>query len=179
MTYPQVWLGLDAGSVSLKVAALDDDGRILHEVYVRHNGRPAQAAVQLLEALRGNWPDEAVRGVAVTGSGGERLARALGGVFINEIVALSTGLIRFSPKIRTAVEIGGQDSKLLEFEGKPSVEETASALRDFAMNSLCAAGTGSFLDQQATRLGVAIEDEFGQLALQSENPPRIAGRCSV
>jgi activator of 2-hydroxyglutaryl-CoA dehydratase len=80
------------------------------------------------------------------------------------------------PEVRTIIDVGGEDSKLIlvDYDGANGHFK----ITDFAMNTLCAAGTGSFLDQQATRLGLTIE-EFGELALRSENPPRIAGRCSV
>ncbi|MBA7641023.1 hypothetical protein ES703_48695 [subsurface metagenome] len=94
---------------------------------------------------------------------------------MNEIVAQSSSVARLYPEAGTIIEMGGEDSKLIFMEHKDGV----SSLADFAMNNICAAGTGSFLDQQAKRIGVSIEDEFGRLALKSENPPRIAGRCSV
>ncbi len=78
---------------------------------------------------------------------------------------------------RTVIEIGGEDSKLIILEKDPSGGH--SRLVDFEMNSICAAGTGSFLDQQARRIGVPIEKEFGEMSLKSVDPPRIAGRCSV
>jgi activator of 2-hydroxyglutaryl-CoA dehydratase len=102
----------------------------------------------------------------------------LGGRFVNEVIALTVGLQSLAPDTRTAIEIGGQDSKLLLFE-QGNGPGSPPSLRDFSANSLCAAGTGSFLDQQAGRLGVAIEREFGELALRSQAPPQIAGRCSV
>jgi predicted CoA-substrate-specific enzyme activase len=83
----------------------------------------------------------------------------------------------FYPQVRTVIEIGGQDSKFLSLEWDAARDKMV--LADFAMNNLCAAGTGSFLDQQAERLGISIEDEFAQIALQSEHPARIAGRCTV
>jgi len=174
----RVWLGLDVGSVSLKTVVLGEDGGILFEDYRRINGRPFAVAQVALGELHGRFSSDQVRGVAVTGSGGKKLAEALGGSFVNEIIALSAGLARIARDIRTAIEIGGQDSKLLLF-APDGGNGSRPVLRDFSMNALCAAGTGSFLDQQASRLGVAIEKEFGELALRSDHPPRIAGRCSV
>ena len=72
--------------------------------------------------------------------------------------------------------MGGEDSKLIFMD---ELDKDASRLSDFELNTLCAAGTGSFLDQQAKRIGVSIENEFGELSLKSTDPPRIAGRCSV
>jgi predicted CoA-substrate-specific enzyme activase len=89
---------------------------------------------------------------------------------VNEIVAQARATSSLYPEVKTVLEIGGEDSKLIHL--------TKGKLVDFATNTVCAAGTGSFLDQQASRLGLKIED-FGKLALRSKHPPRIAGRCTV
>ncbi len=107
---------------------------------------------------------------------GRVLAELLGARFENEIIAQSKSIEYFYPQVRTIIEMGGEDSKLISLdcdEGSQKIK-----ISDFTMNAICAAGTGSFLDQQAHRLGLTVE-EFGKLALQSKNPPRIAGRCSV
>jgi predicted CoA-substrate-specific enzyme activase len=88
----------------------------------------------------------------------------------NEITAHAVAALHFVPDVRTVMDIGGQDSKLILLENGIVV--------DFAMNSVCAAGTGSFLEQQANRLGITIED-LGQRALNTSHPVRIAGRCTV
>ncbi len=98
-------------------------------------------------------------------------------VCINEIVAQTKATAFLHPEVRTIIEIGGADSKLILLNEDPHTHEIV--LEDFAMNSVCAAGYGSFLDQQASRLGISIEEEFGELALRSVHPPRVAGRCSV
>ncbi|MBN2763189.1 MAG: hypothetical protein JXR41_08880, partial [Bacteroidales bacterium] len=115
--------------------------------------------------------------VALTGSGGKLATELLGGKFVNEIIAQSKSVSVLYPDAKTIIEMGGEDSKLILME--KDKEKVHSSLADFTMNSICAAGTGSFLDQQAKRIGVSIDKEFGQLALQSQNPPHIAGRCSV
>ncbi len=112
-----------------------------------------------------------------TGSGGRPVAALLGGVHINELVAQTCAIGRFYPAVRTVIEIGGQDSKFLSTDWDETLGRMV--LSDMAMNNLCAAGTGAFLDQQAERLGIAIEGEFAEIALRSENPARIAGRCTV
>jgi predicted CoA-substrate-specific enzyme activase len=91
-------------------------------------------------------------------------------VIRNEITAHAVAALRFNPNVNTIIEIGGQDSKIIILRNGLVV--------DFAMNTVCAAGTGSFLDRQAERLGIPIE-EFGALALKAETPVRIAGRCTV
>jgi len=88
----------------------------------------------------------------------------------NEITAHAVGALHFVPDVQTIVEIGGQDSKIIILRD--------GVVTDFGMNTVCAAGTGSFLDHQALRLNISIE-EFGPLALQSKTPVRIAGRCTV
>ncbi len=158
-------VGIDLGSVSVKTVTLSLDGTIVSSRYKRHYGQALAAALEFLDDLPDGVP------LAVTGSAGKLLASILDLTHVNEVVALSAAAGKYYPHVKTVIEMGGEDSKLLVMEdGK---------LKDFSMNSACAAGTGSFLDQQAERLNIKIEDEFGELALKSENPPRIAGRCSV
>ncbi len=157
--------GLDLGSVSIKLVALDGGGNIISSKYKRHFGQPLQAVSGFLEGI------EPGARLVVTGSAGKLLASILGVAHLNEVIALSAAVGKYFPEVRTVIEMGGEDSKLLVLE--------QGRLKDFSMNSACAAGTGSFLDQQADRLNIKIEGEFGELALKSHNPPRIAGRCSV
>ncbi len=173
----QVTVGLDIGSVSAKLVVVADDGRILEDHYVRTHGQPIATARDLIADILERIPCDRIAGFALTGNGGKRLAHMLGAESVNEIVAQSTGAAAFNPDIRTIIEMGGEDSKLIKIE--PSDEPGEPRITNFAMNTVCAAGTGSFLDQQAARLGVSIEKEFAELALKSQNPPRIAGRCSV
>jgi predicted CoA-substrate-specific enzyme activase len=168
-----VYLGLDVGSISADLVVMTGQGEVLATRYERILGRPLPVALELLEQALRQYRD--VQGLCVTGTGAKLIAGLLGVPFVNEIVAQSRATARFHPEVRTIIEIGGTESKLIclgrGLDGKVRVE-------DFAMNSMCAAGTGSFLDQQASRLKVSIE-EFSRLALRSEEPPRIAGRCSV
>jgi predicted CoA-substrate-specific enzyme activase len=157
-------IGLDAGSISVKYAVLDHDGNILETKYVRHKGKPLSVAYDLLKQL----PSGAF--LSVTGSAGKLIARAFGIKPVNEVVALSCSTKRLYPQVKTVIEMGGEDSKLILIDN--------GMVKEFSMNSVCAAGTGSFLDQQAERLRLSIE-QFGEMALKSERPPRIAGRCSV
>jgi predicted CoA-substrate-specific enzyme activase len=158
----------------VNIALLDDRGDVIEEQYLRHHGQPMKTAAEALRVLHSRFGD-AIVGIASTGSGGRVVSNALGGTFINEVVAQATATGLLHPEVRTILEIGGEDSKLLFLRhDAPGHTEVA----DFAMNAMCAAGTGSFLDQQANRLGLSIED-FGSLALRSEHPPRVAGRCSV
>ncbi|NOZ25137.1 MAG: CoA protein activase [Nitrospirae bacterium] len=159
--------GLDSGSVSVKLVIVDEKGNVLLTVYRRHKGHPVSTALEVLKEVIADYPELMI---AFTGSTGKLMARAAGAVHINELAANSTSTKRFHPEVNTIIEMGGEDSKLIILEG--------DAIKDFSLNSVCAAGTGSFLDQQAERLRLSIE-EFSETALRSENPPRIAGRCSV
>lgn len=167
-------IGIDIGSVSTDVVVMDDGGRVLHDRYIRNLGKPIQVTLNALTELLQTYGSGAIVRVTFTGSGGKLVSRLCRGFFVNEIIAQAKAVATLHPDARTIMDIGGEDSKLIHLE-----EEGGSVkIRDFSMNTLCAAGTGSFLDQQATRLGYKIED-LGEIAMQSKNPPRIAGRCSV
>ncbi len=169
-----LYLGIDVGSVSANTVIMDDRQNVLEEHYTRIKGQPLQTVQKVLKEILQRIPLEQFRSVSFTGIGGKLLSELLGGNFINEIIAQAKAVEHFYPQVRTIIDIGGEDSKLILVEE----EEGRFKITDFSMNTLCAAGTGSFLDQQASRLGLTIE-EFGQLTLKSTNPPRIAGRCSV
>ena len=169
-----LYLGIDVGSVSANAVIMDDHRNVLEEYYTRIKGQPLQTVQKVLEEILQRIPSGAFHSLSFTGIGGKFLSELLGGNFINEIIAQAKAVQYFYPQVRTIIDIGGEDSKLIFIEE----EEGRFKISDFSMNTLCAAGTGSFLDQQASRLGLTIE-EFGQLALKSTNPPRIAGRCSV
>ena len=166
------YLGIDVGSITTKVVVLDEEDRLLAKAYIRNNGRPIEAIQQgLREALVQVGDAVSIAGVATTGSARQLAAYLVGADIIkNEITAHSVAVIDLYPGARTIIEIGGQDSKVIVLRNGIVV--------DFGMNTVCAAGTGSFLDQQATRLGVSIET-FGTLSLRARHPVRIAGRCTV
>lgn len=172
---PRLDLGMDIGSVSINTVVLDPAGEVLYEDYRRTHGEPWRTALQILRELRERFDPDAFRLAAFTGIGGKGVAQAVGGVFINEVIAQARGTFTFLPHARTVIDMGGEDAKLILLDRDP---QGHLVIVDFAMNTLCAAGTGSFLDQQAHRLGYSIE-EFSQLALKSTTPPRVAGRCSV
>nr|MCU0408923.1 hypothetical protein [Bacteroidales bacterium] len=173
----QVYLGFDIGSVSLNSVVMDREFKILGNYYDYLQGRPFTVLYDRLEAILREYPARRISFTAFTGSGGRLGAELCGGVYVNEIIAQATSSARLYPDVRSVIEIGGEDSKLIWLSAKDG--DGKSSLADFEMNSICAAGTGSFLDQQARRIGVPIENEFGKMALLSEDPPRIAGRCSV
>ncbi len=172
-----IFLGFDIGSVSLNTVIIDEENNIIGEYYDYLHGRPFNILRDRLYEVTAKFRDLPLNGIAITGAGGKVASGLIGGVFVNEIIAQATSTSRLYPDARTIIEIGGEDSKLIILDKDEANGQTR--LVDFEMNSICAAGTGSFLDQQARRIGVSIENEFGEMALKSISPPRIAGRCSV
>lgn len=170
-------LGIDIGSISVNTVLINNNSEIVYEDYSYCQGRPFMVVLKILRNIEKEYGLSSFSTVSFTGSGGKQAAELMGGAFVNEVIAQSDATIGLYGNVRTVIEIGGEDSKLIQLESGENIK--ASRLSDFALNSLCAAGTGSFLDQQAKRIGVNIEKEFGDLAGKSENPPRIAGRCSV
>jgi predicted CoA-substrate-specific enzyme activase len=170
-----LWLGFDVGSVALKIVVTDPSGNVLDRLYRRTHGRPLETARTALEDILTRQSAERFELIAGTGSAGRLICELLTVPFVNEVICQATAIRRLYPDVRTLIEMGGQDSKFIILPDNAA----DGAMLDFAMNTNCAAGTGSFLDQQASRLGISIEEEFGRLALQSTAPPRVAGRCSV
>lgn len=177
MNTKELYLGIDVGSVSTKLVLMTEDYEIKYKIYLRTMGQPIKAlknGVQKLldsEFARKNEGHLIISGVGVTGSG-RRLAGHIVGADVvkNEITAHAVAAQKTVPDVRTIIEIGGQDSKIIFMDN--------TVVSDFSMNTVCAAGTGSFLDRQADRLNIPIE-KLGGYALRSQNPVRIAGRCAV
>lgn len=166
------YLGIDVGSVSTNLVVMDEDGMIIEKLYLRTGGQPIKALREGMSILSERLDsDIKIKGVGTTGSG-RQLASVLIGADIvkNEITAHAVAAQKLVPGVKTILEIGGQDSKIIILK--------SGVVYDFAMNTVCAAGTGSFLDRQASRLSIPIE-EFGSYALKSAAPVRIAGRCAV
>jgi predicted CoA-substrate-specific enzyme activase len=171
------FLGIDVGSVSCKFVLIDNDGNVLTHVFLINQGSPIDVVKSGMANMRShieqdkNLQEYAIRGCGTTGSA-RYLTKAVVGADLakTEIIAHAVATQSMYPDVRTILEIGGQDSKLILLRDGIVV--------DFAMNSVCAAGTGSFLDHQATRLAIPIED-FGDYALRAKSPVSIAGRCTV
>ena len=170
----RTFMGIDIGSVSLNIAIIDEKLRILESVYERTKGQPIPVLVDVFEGLEKRFPE--LCGAVCTGSGRDLIADVMGVDKENEIITQAKAIGYFHPGVRTVIEIGGQDSKLIFLERDERNGRTV--IVDHALNEICAAGTGSFLDQQAYRLGISI-DEFSSLATRAEKPATIAGRCSV
>lgn len=167
-----MYLGIDVGSVSTNFAVIDVDKKVIDSLYIRTEGDPISAVKRGLREIQARLlNEEAIKGVGTTGS-----ARYLVGILVNasvvknEIIAHAIGTLNFIPEVKTIIEIGGQDSKIIIIRDGIPV--------DFNMNTICAAGTGSFLDHQAVRLRIPVE-EFGEYALRAKTKVNIAGRCTV
>jgi predicted CoA-substrate-specific enzyme activase len=168
-----LYLGIDVGSVSEKLAAITEDGRVVYQRYCYSHGSVLPTLVQLLKDFNqsafGAIP---VLGVGVTGSGRYLAAKVVGAdVVKNEISAQVKGTRRLIPECDTIIEIGGQDAKFIRLEGDAHLE--------FLMNKVCAAGTGSFLQEQADRLHVDLEQEYSALAFRSQRPVKLGNKCTV
>jgi len=168
----ECYLGIDIGSISTKGVIIDEKNNLLAKEYIWTEGNPLGATEKLVNKLKKQLKnDYAIKGIGTTGSGRKLVGLMLGANTIkNEITAHAIGTLTFYPKVRTILEIGGQDSKIILLNN--------GIVTDYAMNTLCAAGTGSFLSSQAKRMDIPV-DEFGKLALKSKNPTKIAARCTV
>jgi predicted CoA-substrate-specific enzyme activase len=168
----EAYLGIDVGSVTTKFAVLNKSDELVTSLYLLTQGKPVTMVQQGLKQIKQQLPKQVdICGVATTGS-----ARYLAGVVVgadlvkNEITSHAVATLMYIPEVQTIIEIGGQDSKIIIIKD--------GIVTDFGMNTVCAAGTGSFLDHQAQRLNISIE-EFSQRALASNTPAHIAGRCTV
>ena len=166
------YLGIDIGSISTKGVIIDDNNKIITSSYIWTEGNPVNSVKKLINILKNNLDKRyIVKGVGTTGSARKLIGLLLdANVVKNEIMAHAIGTLSIYPDVKTILEIGGQDSKIILLNN--------GIITDYAMNTLCAAGTGSFLSSQAKRLNINIED-FGPLALKSNNPVKIAARCTV
>ena len=166
------YLGIDIGSISTKGVIIDENNNIIRSLYIWTEGNPIKATEKLINGLReGLVDDYVIKGIGTTGSARKLIGLMLdANVVKNEITAHAVGTLSKYPDVRTILEIGGQDSKMIILNN--------GIITDYSMNTLCAAGTGSFLSSQAKRLGIDIKD-FGKMALKSKNPVKIAARCTV
>lgn len=165
------YIGIDVGSVSTDIVIVDEKINIVESIYLRTKGRPISAIQEGFKLLCNKYDDSIISGVGTTGSGRKIASSIIGADIVkNEITAHAVAALNVSKDVRTIIEIGGQDSKIITLNN--------GIVSDFAMNTVCAAGTGSFLDRQAERLDIPIEN-FGAYALESNTPVRIAGRCAV
>lgn len=172
MKHRNLFMGIDVGSVSTNVIFMDEKEEIVEKLYIRTLGKPIATLQKGLGVMKRKLlSGETILGVGTTGSGRNLASMMVGAdVVKNEITAHGVAGLKEREDVSTILEIGGQDSKIIILRD--------GIIQDFAMNTVCAAGTGSFLDRQAARLNIPIE-EFGRMALKSKNRVRIAGRCAV
>ncbi|MDR1688852.1 MAG: acyl-CoA dehydratase activase [Clostridiales bacterium] len=169
----KAYLGIDIGSISTKGVIINENRDVLASSYIWTEGNPVNAVKNLLKNMREDFDENkySIVSVGTTGSARKLIGVVTGASVVkNEITAHAIGTTDKYPDVRTIFEIGGQDSKIILIDG--------GIVSDYAMNTLCAAGTGSFLSSQAKRLGVEVAD-FGEIALTSDNPTPIAARCTV
>ncbi|MDO4619919.1 MAG: acyl-CoA dehydratase activase-related protein [Lachnospiraceae bacterium] len=168
MTQKSYTLGIDIGSTTVKIALLDENNKILFSDYQRHFAEIQTTASRLIREACDSIGDVQVS-PAITGSGGLTLARHLGVPFVQEVVAVSTALKEYCPKTDVAIELGGEDAKIIYFENG-GVEQR--------MNGICAGGTGSFIDQMADLLQTDASG-LNQYAKNYKAIYPIAARCGV
>ncbi len=163
------YLGIDIGSISTKAVVIDRQYHIISSCYIETKGNPIAAVQEAIQQI--HMDGYRLRGIGTTGSARKLVGLLLNAnVIKNEITAHAIGTLTFHPDVRTILEIGGQDSKVICIRN--------GLISDYAMNTLCAAGTGAFLSSQAKRLDVDVK-AFGNVALTSKNPTNIAARCTV
>jgi predicted CoA-substrate-specific enzyme activase len=167
----EAYVGLDVGAVSTNLAVIDSDANLLHHSYLRTHGDPIGSITAILQEAGQRLGSPEVAGSGATGSG-RHLAAALAGADLvrNEISSHAAAALHYFPEARTVIEIGGQDAKIVILRDGAAV--------DFAMNNVCAAGTGSFLDYQAARMGLGI-DQLAGMAASAATSVRISGRCGI
>ena len=168
----ECYLGIDIGSISTKGVIIDECNNIIKSSYIWTEGNPVSAVKKLINNLKEDLDKNIViKGIGTTGSARKLIGLLLDASIVkNEITAHAVGTLSTTKGVKTILEIGGQDSKIILIDN--------GIITDYSMNTLCAAGTGSFLSSQAKRLGVDVE-EFGNIALTSNNPAKIAARCTV
>jgi predicted CoA-substrate-specific enzyme activase len=172
-----LYVGIDVGSTSSDIVVLTEAGEVLHADYRRTSGKVVDTLLDQIEELKAAFNSNHLYLAGLTGTASKYLAGSLDVAFVNEVCAQAEAIGHLYPALNkaTVIDMGGMDSKLIFLKK----DNENVRILDFALNTMCAAGTGSFLDQQAKRLGVQIENEFGQMACACKNVPHMAGRCSV
>ena len=167
------YIGIDVGSVSTDFAVIDKEGNVISAVYLATRGKPVEVILEGLSILKKRFRGGLkVLGCGVTGSG-RYLAQKLVGADVvkNEITCQILGAKKYFEDVDTIFEIGGQDSKYVYLKD--------GGMEDFTMNKICAAGTGSFLEEQSAQMGINIFKDFAELAFKSEKPLHLSSRCTV
>ncbi len=161
-------IGLDVGSTTLKCLVYGEDGQVVFQEYERHFSQIPEKASGMLSRIRERFPQEKRAGLCISGSAGMGLAEDLGIPFVQEVYATRTAVKKYLPQADVVIELGGEDAKILFLSGSMEVR----------MNGSCAGGTGAFIDQMATLLGLT-PGELGEIAGESTRSYSIASRCGV
>lgn len=171
MNKPKCYIGIDIGSISTKGVVINEQHEIIDSIYIETEANPIESSKKVANYLKAKTKDYEIKGIGTTGSARKLIGLMLDANIVkNEITAHAIGTMELYPDVSTILEIGGQDSKIILIEN--------GMIKDYAMNTLCAAGTGAFLSSQAKRLHIPIE-KFGDYAIASTNPVNIAARCTV
>ena len=168
MTQTRYTLGIDIGSTTVKIAILDEEKKLLFSDYERHFANIQETLSSLLKKAHDSLGELTVHPM-ITGSGGLTLAKHLGVPFVQEVISVSTALQHYAPQTDVAIELGGEDAKIIYFEGG-NVEQR--------MNGICAGGTGSFIDQMASLLQTDATG-LNEYAKNYKALYTIAARCGV
>jgi predicted CoA-substrate-specific enzyme activase len=169
-------IGIDVGSTTVKAVVLESGShKLLFDTYVRHNARQAETLMVLLQQIREQFPNASFE-AAVCGSGGRDIAESMDAHFIQEVVANSLAVQNTYPDSRVAVELGGQDAKIIFFYFEEHTEQLLAS--DMRMNGSCAGGTGAFIDEIAALLHIPVE-QFNDYAARGSHIYDISGRCGV
>lgn len=173
----ELLVGVDIGSTTTKIAAVtpDADAQIVYSDYQRHNAKQIASVKDALKKFVSKFPTTKIR-LCLTGSGSKLLAEGIHFPFVQEVVANSIALCKLYKRVGTAIELGGQDAKIVFF--KEEKESGQMSVSDMRMNGSCAGGTGAFIDEIASVLRVPVE-KFDQLAAQGTCVYDISGRCGV
>lgn len=166
------YLGVDIGSTSTNLVLMDDKQNIVDFRYLRTRGNPSEVLKEALKEFGRKYRDSVVIcGVGITGSGRYMIGKSIGAdLIVDEITAQAKAAVKINPQVDTVFEIGGQDSKFIRIK--------KGVVTDFQMNKICAAGTGSFIEEQSIKFDIPVE-QFGRLALEGEKPLDLGERCTV
>lgn len=162
-------LGIDIGSTTVKVVIVDSKFKTVVKGYHRHNARALETLLSILLSISSELHNKPLK-ISITGSGGLGLAQRLNWPFVQEVVAALETTNHFYPDVKTLIDVGGEDSKMVIIE--------PGRLPDIRMNGNCAGGTGAFIDQMAVLMGIPVSD-LDELAKKSQNLYPIASRCGV
>lgn len=169
-------LGIDVGSTTVKVVVMEAQSKqVLFARYERHHAEQGKTVQRLLQEVAAAFSEQSFR-AAVCGSGGKPVADRIGAHYIQEVVANAAAVRALYPQVRTAIELGGQDAKIIFFHYDKAEGQLVAS--DMRMNGSCAGGTGAFIDEIASLLKTPAE-QFEQLAAQGQTVYPISGRCGV